>query len=58
MKRTLFAMTAAVVILMAPALAAQQKLETINLAIGFIPNIQFAPLYVAIEKGFYAEEGF
>jgi NitT/TauT family transport system substrate-binding protein len=26
------------------------------MAIGFIPNIQFAPLYVGMEKGFFAEE--
>jgi NitT/TauT family transport system substrate-binding protein len=30
--------------------------DTVNMAIGFIPNIQFAPLYVGMEKGFFAEE--
>jgi NitT/TauT family transport system substrate-binding protein len=30
--------------------------ETVNLAIGFIPHVQFAPLYVGIEKDFYAKE--
>ncbi|MBN1991444.1 MAG: ABC transporter substrate-binding protein [Anaerolineae bacterium] len=32
-------------------------LEHIDLGVGFIPNVQFAPLYVAQAKGFYANEG-
>lgn len=30
--------------------------EPLRLAIGYIPHIQFAPLYVGIEKGFYGAE--
>ncbi|MFO8065423.1 MAG: ABC transporter substrate-binding protein [Spirochaetota bacterium] len=30
--------------------------DTVSMAIGYIPNIQFAPLYVGMEKGFFAEE--
>jgi NitT/TauT family transport system substrate-binding protein len=31
--------------------------KTLKLAIGYIPHIQFTPLYVGIEKGFYQEKG-
>ncbi len=33
------------------------EMQKIDLGVGFIPNIQFAPYYVAQAKGFYAEEG-
>jgi NitT/TauT family transport system substrate-binding protein len=29
----------------------------VRLPVGYIPNVQFAPLYVAIEKGFYQDAG-
>ncbi len=32
-------------------------LTRVKLPLGYIPNVQFAPLYVAVEKGFFAEQG-
>jgi NitT/TauT family transport system substrate-binding protein len=41
----------------APPTATAPGLVTVRLPVGYIPNIQFAPLYVAMDKGYYRQQG-
>jgi len=34
-----------------------EQLVKVRLPVGYIPNVQFAPLYIGIDKGFYREAG-
>jgi len=37
--------------------SANEALTPIRLPMGYIPNIQYAPFYVAVEKGYFADAG-
>jgi len=45
------------VLFLAACQTAQQPAQKIRLPMGFIPNVQYAPYYVAIDKGYFAEVG-
>ena len=49
----------AIILLSGCAINQEEQLETvtIRLPMGYIPNIQYAPFYVAVEKGFYKDAG-
>ncbi len=40
-----------------PLIAGDKPLRKVRFGVSYIPNVQFAPVYVAQEKGFYAAEG-
>lgn len=37
--------------------AGEEALQPVTLPVGYIPNVQFAPLYVAVEEGYFRDAG-
>lgn len=59
MRTRLIALISAIVLGVtgAAGASAADKLQKVTLAIGYIPHVQFTPLYVGIAKDFYKQEG-
>ena len=45
-----------IIVLLAAAAICSAEPDQVTLPCGYVPNVQFAPLYVGLEKGFFAEE--
>ena len=56
MKKIYIFVSIAILISMAGC-GAPTPMEQIRLPVGFIPNVQFAPLYVAIDQGYFRDQG-
>jgi NitT/TauT family transport system substrate-binding protein len=62
MRNKLFLLLTLVIIMLAGCVKAPDDItdetKTITINLTYIPNVQFAPFYVAIENGYFSEEGF
>jgi NitT/TauT family transport system substrate-binding protein len=58
LKATIFVFMALLALVLSGCGSAPQASRTkVTLALGYVPNVQFAPFYVADDKGFFADEG-
>ena len=57
MKKITNGLVVGLLVLLSAVSCSSEQVNTVRLPVGYIPNVQFAPIYVAIEKGFYQEEG-
>lgn len=57
-RRFAFCVVAMLLITGCQATQPVSEMQTIRLPMGYIPNVQYAPFYVAVERGYFAEAGF
>jgi NitT/TauT family transport system substrate-binding protein len=55
--KTVFPLLLAAAVLTAACQPGPEQTRTLRLPMGFIPNVQYAPFYVAVEEGYFAELG-
>jgi NitT/TauT family transport system substrate-binding protein len=55
--KTLLLLTFLLSLVLVPVTSAQDEMTDVTLFLSFIPSVQFAPIYAAIENGYFAEEG-
>ncbi len=58
MRKAVMVLAAVVMIALGVTVTMAQETSDQTLFLTFVPNIQFSPFYVAIEKGYFAEAGF
>lgn len=58
MKKTVLILGALLLSLLPACGGSEPEMTSITLPMGYIPDPQFAPVYVALEKGYFADAGF
>ncbi len=57
-KKLIFAVMILFLVACQPGVQPSTQTQRIRLPMGYIPNVQFAPFYVAFDRGYFADAGF
>ncbi len=57
LKKTTLLLLIVVSMLITTACSGKKQPQEVTLAMGYIPSVQFAPFYMAVENGYYEKEG-